>query len=183
MKRTSFDPGPLAPISAHPDGDGWTLVFVKELHHPQAAVWAALTDPDELGQWAPYTASRDLGAPGDLTLTMLDGETQVDLPSSVVRSEPPHLLEYSWDTSMLRWELEPTATGTRLTLHQTVDTPDWLPKVAAGWHLCLIVADHLLAGDPIGPIRGMAAMDFGWRDLNQAYADELGVEATDPPGT
>jgi hypothetical protein len=28
MNRTSFEPGPLAPIECRPSGDRWTLVFV-----------------------------------------------------------------------------------------------------------------------------------------------------------
>lgn len=44
---------------------------------------------------------------------------------------------------------------------------------AAGWHLCLDVADRLLDGDPVGPIRGAEAKDFGWADLRDAYAERL----------
>ena len=181
MNRANFRPGPLADVSAHSDGDGWTLVFVRELAHPPARVWSALTEPDQLGEWAPYTASRDLSTTGEATLTMIDRDVREELPSAVTRSEPPRLLEYTWSGAVLRWELAPTEVGTRLTLHHTVDSPDWLPRAAAGWHLCLDVAGHLLAGDPVGPIRGMEAMDFGWNELNHAYADALGVEATDLP--
>ena len=52
---------------------------------------------------------------------------------------------------------------------------DMLPKVAAGWHLCLVVAEHLLDGDPIPPIRGEAAKEFGWDELSKTYAEELGA--------
>jgi hypothetical protein len=46
-------------------------------------------------------------------------------------------------------------------------------KAAAGWHLCLLVADRLLGGAPIGPIRGRNAMNFGWEDLRAAYDEAL----------
>ena len=36
---------------------------------------------------------------------------------------------------------------------------------------------HLLDGDPIGPIRGADARNYGWDELNQAYADELAALA------
>jgi hypothetical protein len=48
-----------------------------------------------------------------------------------------------------------------------------LPKVAAGWHLCLDVAERLLDGRPIGPIRGEDARNHGWEELHDAYAEKL----------
>jgi uncharacterized protein YndB with AHSA1/START domain len=126
-----------------------------------------------LARWAPYTADRDLGRTGEATLTMLGGEIAQDLPASVTRADAPTLLEYTWGDDRLRWELEPIESGTRLTLHHTVQGPDWLSKVAAGWHLCFVVAAHLLDGDPIGPIVGEDARNFGWDQLNDAYAERL----------
>jgi len=138
-----FVPGPLADVRAT---TRWTLVFVRELKHPPEAVWAALTQRDRLAAWAPFTASRDLDELGPATLTMIDRDVTEDLAATVLRVEPPTLLEYTWDDDHLRWELEPTEGGTRLTLHHTVPGRDWLSKVAAGWHLCLDVAERLLDG-------------------------------------
>jgi uncharacterized protein YndB with AHSA1/START domain len=169
----TYQPSPQAEVEAHPDGDRWTLVFVRELKHPPEAVWAALTEAGQLAAWAPFTASRDLSTPGAATLTMIDGETAVDLTANVIRVEPPRLLEYTWDDDRLRWELEPTGAGTRLTLRHTVADRDWVVKVAAGWHLCLDVAERLLDGSPIPPIRGQDALNYGWQQLADAYAARL----------
>jgi uncharacterized protein YndB with AHSA1/START domain len=148
-------------------------VFVREFRHPVERVWAALTDPDHLKDWAPFTAERDLSEPGDTRLTMLDGEAAVDLPCVVTRAEPPTLLEYTWGEDQLRWELTPSDGGTRLTLRHRVQGPEWVPMVAAGWHICLDVADRLLAGDRIGAIRGQDALDYGWQALTDAYRADL----------
>jgi uncharacterized protein YndB with AHSA1/START domain len=139
-------------------------------------VWAALTDPAKLAQWAPFTAERDLGQPGDVTLTMIDGDEATDLPAAVTRVEPDERLEYTWGGDRLRWELAPTERGTRLTLRHTLADRTMLPKIAAGWHLCLDVADHLLGGDATGPIRGRDAMNYGFENLSAAYADTLDIE-------
>lgn len=171
----SFDPGPLAEVSYRHEDDRWTLVFVRALRHLPEAVWAALTDPEQIAGWAPYVADRDLARPGAATLTMIDGDTAEELPAEVTRAEPPSLLEYTWGTDVLRWELAPTGSGTELTLRHTVGDAGMLSKAAAGWHLCLVVADHLLDDDPIEPIRGQAAMDYGWRELDEAYAARLDV--------
>jgi uncharacterized protein YndB with AHSA1/START domain len=174
----SFDPGPLAEATYVADDDRWTLVFVKPLRHPPEKVWRALTEPDHVGAWAPFTTDRDLATPGPATLTMIDAERSQALPAEVVRAEPPRLLEYTWGDDRLRWELAATADGTRLTLRHTVGDPGAAPKAAAGWHLCLLVAERLLDGDPIPPIRGADAMNYGWQDLHDAYAARLGVGST-----
>ena len=46
------------------DGEKWTLVLVRELPHPPAKVWTALTDPAQLREWAPFDSDRSLGAVG-----------------------------------------------------------------------------------------------------------------------
>jgi uncharacterized protein YndB with AHSA1/START domain len=173
MKSNEFDAGPLADVTAHDDDGRWTLVFVRVLRHPREKVWAALTDPAQLAKWSPYTADRDLGRTGDATLTMLGGEDAHGLAASVTRAEAPSVLEYTWGDDRLCWELEAVDAGTRLTLRHTVQGPEWLSKVAAGWHLCLIVAEHLLDGDPITPIVGEDARNYGWDALNDAYAERL----------
>ncbi|MGC4856838.1 SRPBCC family protein [Micromonospora sp. DT4] len=176
MDRDAFRPSPPGEVyTEHADG-GATLVFVRDLRHPPAAVWAALTDPAQLAQWAPFLVDRDLGSPGAAVLTLVDGGTSVEQTAEVRRAEPPHLLEYTWGDDLLRWELTPSDSGTRLTLRHTVADRGALPMVAAGWHLCLDVADRLLDGDPVGPIRGAEAKDFGWPALRDGYADQLEAE-------
>jgi uncharacterized protein YndB with AHSA1/START domain len=162
-------------MTAHAEStaDGWVLVLERHLRHPPAKVWAALTEPGQLERWAPFTAERSLAEPGDLTLTMIDGETRVDLPATVTKADPPVLLEYRWGDDLLRWELARTADGTRLTLRHQVGSREDLARAAAGWHLCLDVAEHLLDGDPIPPIRGHEAMQHGWQDLHDRYATAL----------
>lgn len=170
-----LDPGPPADASVVPEGDGWTLIFIRELSHPPAAVWAALTDPAEIDRWAPFTADRDLARPGDVVLTMVDGDERTDLPGTVRRVQAPVLLEYTWGADLLRWELEPTPGGTRLTLRHTGADSGIEAMVAAGWHLCFVVLDRLLDGEPVGVIRGDAAREHGWEGLRDAYAEKFRV--------
>jgi uncharacterized protein YndB with AHSA1/START domain len=166
-----------ADVSHHAEGDRWTLVFVRDLRHPPQRVWTALTEPEELRAWAPFLPDRSLARPGEAKLAMFEDATVLgeETPASVTRAEAPSLLEYCWGDDVLRWELEPRGEGTRLTLSHTVAGEDWVPKVAAGWHLCLDVAERLLDGDPVAPIRGEEAMEHGWHELHDAYAERLGV--------
>src|SRR5919201_2827897 len=81
----SFHPSPPADARCIAEGDRRTLIFVRDLGHPAEKVWAALTDPAQLRAWSPYVADRDLGAPGDATATMMDGDEEADrLPLTVV---------------------------------------------------------------------------------------------------
>jgi uncharacterized protein YndB with AHSA1/START domain len=169
----TLDFGPAADATVVPDGDAWTLIFIRELRHAPPVVWQALTDPVEIDQWAPFTAERNLGATGETTLTMVDRDERMALASMVVRVDPPRLLEYTWGEDRLRWELEPHGRGTRLTLRHTLSRPDMDAMVAAGWHLCLVVLDRLLSGNPVGPIRGRDAMDHGFEELRDEYAKTL----------
>lgn len=174
-------PGPLADVTIDDGGGRWTLVFVRTLRHPREKVWGALTDPHQLPEWAPFAPDRDLSRTGDATLRMVDGEQVEEFPARVTRAEPPTLLEYTWGDDLLRWELEASKTGTRLTLRHTVEDRDTLPKVAAGWHLCLDVAERLLDGRPVGPIVGEDARNHGWDQLHDAYAAALGTDGSAGP--
>lgn len=64
-------------------------------------------------------------------------------------------------------------------LRHTIDDRADAPKMAAGWHLCLVAADHALAGEDVAPIRGEVALDYGWQDLHDRYAAELAVDEDD----
>jgi len=178
MTTPDFDPGPLAHVDCQQGAEGWTLVFTRALPQPPQRVWDVLTDPDQLRAWSPYTADRHLARIGEANLTMLDGMTSGNIPTTITHADAPRLLEYTWQLdqfgrSVLRWELEPIPGGTRLTLRQTVRDAEWTPKIAAGWHLCLLVAERLLQGHPVKPIIGERAYAFGWQTLHDAYAARL----------
>lgn len=113
-----------------------------------------------------------------MTITYIDGDNRQDSPATVSRLEPPRLLEYSIYGQPMRWELTPAAGGTLLTVQQAVGGREWITRGAAGWHLCLeTLAQRLDGGEP-EPVRGMAAMEHGWNELNEAYAGALGIPVT-----
>lgn len=160
----------LADVTAHPADDGrWTLVFTRDLRHPPEKVWAALTEPGQLKEWAPFEPDRDLATPGAATLVMDGAGTE----ETILKADRPRLLEYTWGGDLLRWELEPTESGTRLRLSHTMPGPEWAARNAAGWHVCLDSADLLLAGTPQGRAVGDDALAHGWQDLHDAYETKL----------
>ena len=171
-----YAPGAAFGAEVRKDGDRWTLVLVRELRHPPAKVWTALTDPMHLREWAPFDADRNLGRIGTATLTTVGAPVPQVSETQVKRADPPRLLEFSWGAQDLRWELEPLGGGTRLTLWHNINR-GFISMGAAGWHICFDVLDRLLLGQPIGRIVGADALQFGgWQRLNAEYAEQFGVK-------
>jgi uncharacterized protein YndB with AHSA1/START domain len=173
--RDAYAPGPASAAQVKKDGEKWTLVLVRELRHAPEKVWQALTDPDQLREWAPFVVDGSLGAVGTVDLTWVGMPTP--FATRVTRADAPHLLEYS----DLRWELEPVGSGTRLTLWHSIDRR-YISWGAAGWHICFDVLERLLADQPIGRIAGADAMRLeGWQRLNKEYATQFGIELPNAP--
>ena len=174
--RESYEPGPATGAMIQKDGEKWTLVLVRELRHSPAKVWAALTDPAQLREWAPFDADRSLAAVGPVKLTTVGAPKPMVSESRVTRADAPKLLEFTWGDGEMRWQLEPFGSGTRLTLWHNIDRR-YIAMGAAGWHICIDVLDHLVAGEPLGRMVGPDAIKFGgWNRLHVEYQKQLGVE-------
>lgn len=172
--RETYTPGPATGAEVHKDGELWTLVLVRELRQPPARVWEALTDPAQLREWAPFDADRNLAATGPAKLSTFG--TPMVSESTVTRAEAPNLLEYDWGGGPMRWELQPSGKGTRLTLWTTIGR-GFIAWGAAGWHICFDVLDRLLAGDPLGRMAGPELTKFeGWQRLAGEYGRQFGIE-------
>jgi uncharacterized protein YndB with AHSA1/START domain len=158
------------------DGPQWTLVLVRELKHPPARVWDALTEPEHLKAWAPFDADGNLGMQG-ATVKLTTVGAPYTAEATIKHAEKPKLLEFNWGEQNIRWELEPQGTGTRLTLWASIDKR-YIAMGAAGWHVCIETLDHLLAGDPLERMAGPAAMkDPNWQRLHGEYARLFKAEA------
>ena len=176
--RDEYTPGPASGAQMRKqEGENWTLILVRELRHSPEKVWQALTDPAQLREWAPFDADASLGTAGTtVKLTTVGAPTPHVTETTVTRADAPKLLEYTWGGNDMRWELEPLAGGTRLTLWTSINRR-FIAMGAAGWHVCFDVLDHLLAAQPIGRIVGPEAMKFdGWQRLVAEYAKQFGAE-------
>jgi uncharacterized protein YndB with AHSA1/START domain len=172
--RAEYTPGAAAGAHVEKDGEKWTLVLVRDLRHPPAMVWEALTDPAQLAEWAPFDASRNLGTVGPVTLSTV-GAPQVS-ETRVTRADRPRALELNWGGNELRWELQPKGSGTRLMLWHNIDR-GFIAWGAAGWHICLDVLDRLLGGKPLGRMVGPDVMKFdGWQRLKTEYSKQFDTE-------
>lgn len=140
-------PGAVTSVS-----DGYEIALERRVEHAPQAVWAMLTEPEQLAEWL---------APGALELRQggrvrLDfGESGATIDSTVRALETGRVLEYSWSSGddplrPLHWELLPEGNGTLVRLTLKLPTGEDPAKAAAGWdaHLEMLLA--ALEGVAIG---------------------------------
>ncbi|GAA3201094.1 hypothetical protein GCM10020255_105730 [Rhodococcus baikonurensis] len=94
----------------------------------------AITDPEMLAQWTPYTADRNLSRTGDAVITMLteDGAPEMSLPVTVHVVETARRLEHEWGPDELVWDLTSVEGGTRVVLTQRSRAEGMASALAAG---------------------------------------------------
>jgi uncharacterized protein YndB with AHSA1/START domain len=177
IEREQYAPGPASGARVEKnrgkDENKWTLILVRELRHPPAKVWQALTDPAHLREWAPFDTDGNLDRAGTTVKLTWVGTPTTPLETRVTRADAPYLLEYG----DMRWELEASAVGTRLTLWHSIDRR-FISWGAAGWHVAFDVLDRLLSGTPIGRMVGGDAVRLSaWQRLVAEYAKQFGAQA------
>jgi uncharacterized protein YndB with AHSA1/START domain len=153
-------------------GSAWRLRFVRTLAHSPERVWRALTEPAELEAWFPTTIEGERTAGAPLTFAFRRGEADA-FQGRMIGCEPPRLLEFMWGTDKIRFELEPVAHGTRLTLYDTVDDNGKAARDASGWHVCLDGLARLL-----GSAQTPAKPAPDWSDVHRLYQQKFGPEAS-----
>ena len=173
--RAQYTPGPASGAQVRKiEGEKWTLILVRDLRHSPEKVWQALTDPVHLREWAPFDVDGSLDMVGKTVKLTWVGAPSTPIDTKVTRVDAPEVLEFG----DIRWELEPSDAGTRLTLWTNIDRR-FISWGAAGWHIAFDVLDHLLGGTPIGRLAGADTMTLSaWQRLTAEYAQQFGV---DPP--
>lgn len=161
--------------------DGGVIRFERALPYTVPDVWDAVTDPARLADWwLPFDAdiTIDLREGGEIRFVGT-GDEEVEMTLTIVRVEPPVLLEHTHvdPGSLLRWELEGTDTGCTLRLsHYVADADAAIERCyVVGLHTSLGRLEPLLAGSPV-------AWDWEAFAASQAAYAELGF-APEPDDT
>lgn len=136
-----------APLGRVVPGDPPVLEFVRRLAHPVEKVWHAVTDREHLRSWLPCDIIGDRREGSALRLPFWPevleqhGFDDPGLTGSIRVWDPPKVFEWSWDTDIVRFELEPDGDHTVFTLTTWLSGKDaGTAQTAAGYHVCL---DHL----------------------------------------
>jgi uncharacterized protein YndB with AHSA1/START domain len=135
--------------------DGGVIRFERRLAFPIRDVWSAITDPARLADWwLPFDAeiTVDLRAGGHMTFVGT-GDEPVSLTATILRVEPPMLLEHTHGEpgSYMRWELESVDAGCVLRLsHFVTDVPAAIDNCyVVGLHTSLSRLVPCLDGHPV----------------------------------
>ncbi|HEV3000280.1 MAG TPA: SRPBCC family protein [Solirubrobacteraceae bacterium] len=152
-------------------GEKAVLRFERRLSHPVERVWAAITDPDELGRWW-GDVTTGLAPGGEFTVAWRnagpDG-SRVVMRATITELDPPRTLEIRGDPhGTLRFELSEAGGGTLLTFTSTLALPDeHRSRVLAGWHYHLDALATALDG---GATELVDLPNPEWERLHARYA-------------
>lgn len=147
-------PSPYGSIERTPDGG--RIRFERLVPYPIEEVWAAITEPDRLGQWWPPMAAEisvELREGGNIVFVWPD----VDFPTmsfTITSLHVPTLLEHTHSApgSWVRWELDAVQEGTRLRVTYSVPDLDLAMERGdvVGLHSSLDRLVPALSGHPVG---------------------------------
>ena len=135
--------------------DGGLIRFERHLPYGVRDVWEAITRPERLADWwLPFDAdiSVDLREGGEMVFAGTDGDEPVTMTCTILRVEPPVLLEHTHPApgSMMRWELEAVDSGCVLRLtHHVPDVQEAIDNCyLVGLQASLARLEPSLAGRP-----------------------------------
>lgn len=151
-----------------------TLILEVDLGGSADQLWRAVTDPEVLQRWSPIVPERPLTSVGPA----LSRETPEADPvaADVLAIADGRALTHRWGDDIIEWAIE----DGRVVVQMRLVQPELAAMSAAGWQVCLGVLDALLDGEDQARILGMDAMAYGWAELNEAHAEQLGLEARMP---
>ena len=149
--------------------EGWELHFERHLDRPPAVAWQAFVDPELLAVWFPTSIEGNL-VEGETLRFVIKAMEADPFEGVVIEVDEPHRLAFMWGPDLLRFELEPSGAGTRLTLHVLVEARGKAARDGAGWHECL---DQLVEALAEGEVPTPAT----WSEVHPTYVQRFGPEA------
>jgi uncharacterized protein YndB with AHSA1/START domain len=149
----------------------YTIKFDRVSKHPAKRLWAAITDPAEIGKWMDYPARVDL-RPGGEYVVDFSRTNEGALDGVIVRVRPERLLTYVWGWSVVEWSLEDVPGGGckyRFVHNGQADRGEGEEGLPAGWHEFLIRFDRHLDGAYLTQEQQKA----NWERLKPRYLERL----------
>jgi uncharacterized protein YndB with AHSA1/START domain len=148
----------------------------RHLPDPPPLVWQAITERDQLRAWFPCDVEVEGGRweiGAAITFCFPPEVIDMTLKGEVLAVDEPTALAYTWGDEILRFELHPEGSGTRLVLIDEL-APGSAARNAAGWEECL---DRLCGADP-----GQGAWRPRFEAYSAAFEKLLGPQEGPPEG-
>jgi len=150
-------------------GQKWRLHFVRRFPHPPEKVWRAITEPEHLAAWFPTTIDGERKAGAKPTFAFPAGISFPPFVGTMLAYEPPGLMEFDWGGDIIRLEVEPDGSGSKLTLYDSLSEYGKAARDAGGWHVCL--------GNLERHIMDQTPEVLEWKPLFAEYGKRFGPEA------
>lgn len=110
-------------------------------------VWRMLAENQYLQKWFADLKIETLEEGGKILFDMKDGTFE---EMTITSLSVPNVLEYTWGSDLVRFDLTPSKTGTHLIFKETISkVTDHTPKDITGWHTCLDVIDAILSNEEL----------------------------------
>jgi uncharacterized protein YndB with AHSA1/START domain len=154
------------------EGDRAIVRYTRRFPSAPQKVWPALTDPGHLVAWFPTTIDgrREAGAPLHFGFRDMEGPP---FEGEMVHFDPPTVMELRWGDETLRFELRPEDDGSVLALTVRFDEIGKAARDGAGWHSCLDLLTHQVAG----ATAPWSAADR-WKQVRLSSVERFGPEAS-----
>lgn len=125
----------------------YKATFERNLRHSVATVWEMLTNNEKLALWFDELRVGKLGKDGYFKFDLGDGTYET---MDFIDYREKSILEFTWGTDFVRFELYEETTGCKLVLIEKIaEITDHTPKDLAGWHVCLDVIIAILDNEKI----------------------------------
>lgn len=127
-------------------GDGYQVRFERILNHDIDTVWDAITNIDKLRMW--FTDFEMDYRPGGDIRILFRNEDRLVTHGKIVKIDPPHRFEYTWEGDLAVWELsELPGNKCKLVLTYSKVDEDYLAKTPSGFQILLDRLEKMLQGN------------------------------------
>ncbi len=162
------------------DGDRIGLRFERHYQHPIERVWRAITESEQIREWMPCDLIGERREGADIRLPFGAAEVakydiaEPELTGRIEVWDPPSVFQWTWDADVMRFELFPTDTGTRLlfTTWPESQDPAEAANAAGGYQLCFAELAVLLDGFPVPSVTDIDQIASRYVE---AYRERLGI--------
>ncbi|HEY9718768.1 MAG TPA: SRPBCC family protein [Trichormus sp.] len=134
-----------------------TIKFERTLPCSIEQAWHYFTSPEGIASWLYANAITDQKVGGRIALHFAhqdpDSRHLYVVKGRISEYAPPNVIAYSWFetsvdlTSKVRFELEARGDKTALTITHSYISPEFMPKVGAGWHSHIEALVAVLKGE------------------------------------
>jgi uncharacterized protein YndB with AHSA1/START domain len=157
--------------------EGRPLLRIKRrLSRPQERVWRAVTEPEQLSRWYPFTVTElDLRLGGRIRF---DTGAGAKMEAIVTELDPPGLFAFSENEpvqmsresdDLVRFELRPRGRKCQLVFTHIFDDRYAAASYASGWRLCLDALEAVVRDRPVQPA-------WPGAKLHDTYVEKFGLD-------